>query len=273
MRTSYLIIIALLVAVQLNAQSMKKQYQREVEQLLQRADSGNGPVVTEADLAHLPEPVQQYLHYVGVVGKPLPAYFTVKGRARMRSNPEDPWMAMVSEQYNLLKEPVRAFYLKAKKMGLPAVGLHLYKEGKAFMVVKLLNLFKVVDARGPEMNQSETVTFFNDMCVMAPATLIDRSIQWEVLDDRQVKAYFTRKGITISAELFFDEEGRLVNFRSYDRYEIIGKACNNYPWETPILEYGEFNGYRLPTRANLDYLRPEGRFTYGEFEITGVVYK
>ena len=29
------------------------------------------------------------------------------------------------------------------------------------------------------MNQGETVTMFNDMCVMAPATLIHRAIEWE----------------------------------------------------------------------------------------------
>ena len=34
------------------------------------------------------------------------------------------------------------------------------------------SLFGVVDARGTEMNQGETVTFFNDVCVLAPGTLV-----------------------------------------------------------------------------------------------------
>jgi hypothetical protein len=29
------------------------------------------------------------------------------------------------------------------------------------------------------MSQSETVTLFNDMCIMAPATLVDAPIAWE----------------------------------------------------------------------------------------------
>jgi hypothetical protein len=57
--------------------------------------------------------------------------------------------------------------------GLPVDGLHLYAEPEASMQIKIAHLLQVVDAKGPEMNQSETVTMFNDMCLLAPATLID----------------------------------------------------------------------------------------------------
>jgi hypothetical protein len=41
------------------------------------------------------------------------------------------------------------------------------------------------------MTQSETVTLFNNMCLMAPATLIDSAIVWEAIDARTTKARFT----------------------------------------------------------------------------------
>ena len=53
------------------------------------------------------------------------------------------------------------------------------------------------------MNMSETVTLFNDMCLFAPATLIDKEILWEPVDPRTVWARFTHNGITISAMLYF----------------------------------------------------------------------
>lgn len=40
------------------------------------------------------------------------------------------------------------------------------------------------------MDKTETVTLFNDMCLMAPATLIDRRIQWQEIDRNSVKATF-----------------------------------------------------------------------------------
>ena len=49
------------------------------------------------------------------------------------------------------------------------------------------------------MTQGETVTMFNDMCVMAPATLIDPAIVWEPVDARTARASFTNAGYRIRA--------------------------------------------------------------------------
>jgi len=41
---------------------------------------------------------------------------------------------------------------------------------------------------------------------------------------------------------------------------------------TPVKEYREFNGMRLPSFAYTIYHRPDGDFCYGEFEIKSVEY-
>jgi len=177
-------------------------------------------------------------------------------------------MQFTSEQYNFFETPFRAFYIRAVKMGIPAVGLHLYKNETATMVIKLLNLFKVVNAKGPEMNQGETVTVLNDMCFMAPGSLISKNIKWETMETGQVKATFTNGKITVSAILTFDEEGKLVNFLSLDRFETAdGKNYQNFPWETPVKAYRKFGDYYLPSKADVIYKRPEGDFCYLEFSL------
>ena len=131
-------------------------------------------------------------------------------------------------------------------MGIPAKGLHLYKDEKAIMIIRLAGLFKVADAKGFEMNQGETVTIFNDMCCMAPATLIDKNIQWKILDSLTVKATYTNGSIAISANLVFNEKGELINFISNDRFETAdGKIYNSYPWSTPIKEYADLKGMKV----------------------------
>jgi hypothetical protein len=157
-------------------------------------------------------------------------------------------------------------------MGVPVVGLHLYKNETATMVIKLLNLFKVVDAKGHEMNQAETVTILNDMCFMAPGSLINKNITWKTMDAGQVKATFTNGQITVSAILTFDDEGKLVNFISYDRFETDGKTFTNLPWETPVKDYRTVNGYKLPSKADVIYKRPEGDFCYLEFSLEEIKY-
>lgn len=60
-------------------------------------------------------------------------------------------------------------------------GFHCFKNGEAYMDIRLLSIFKVEYQSGAVIVTSETVTFFNDMCVMAPAALIDKRIKWFAL--------------------------------------------------------------------------------------------
>ncbi|MBN2616291.1 MAG: hypothetical protein JXR71_11425 [Bacteroidales bacterium] len=248
---------------------LKKRYAREVSEGLSRLGSHSLGIVTEADVEHLPEKVQQYLRYTGVMGCEKVTRFFVRalGTIRMQEG-EKEWMTFESQQYNFLDVPTRLFYIKARKRGVPATGLHHFKNGVASMVIKLAGLFTIADARGDEMNQSEAVTFFNDMCLMAPATLVSPTIRWKEMSVNHLKADFRIGHVTISAYLYFDNEGRLVNFVSYDRYESVdGKSYHNYPWKTPVLEYGEFNGFRLPSKADAIWEKPEGDFCYGKFNL------
>lgn len=229
-------------------------------------------VITEGDIAHLPLPVQEYLRYTKSVGQERVKNFRAEFVGILRSSPDDKGMNVESVQYNFYENPSRYFYITAKKMGLPAKALHLYKDETATFQVKMLNWINVVDAKGEKMNQGETVTLFNDMCVIAPPTLIDPRIEWETINDTAVKACFTNGGIKISAELHFNSKHELVNFISYDRYETDGELYNNYPWSTPVENYKILNGYLLPSRGKMIYHKPEGDFTYGVLEYKSVKY-
>jgi hypothetical protein len=252
---------------------MKKKYLKEVRLRFQSEKPVTTEILTENDMQHLPEPVKKYIRIAGFVGKEKISNVFLKASGQIRSSEKSGWMQFTSEQYNFFENPFRAFYIRAVKMGVPAVGLHLYKNEEATMVIKLLNLFKVVDAKGPEMNQAETVTVLNDMCFMAPGSLIDKNITWETMDAGQVKATFTNGQITISAILTFDEEGKLMNFLSFDRFETSdGKIYINNPWETPVTEYRKIGDYYLPSKADVIYKRPEGDFCYLEFRLQEIKY-
>ncbi len=252
---------------------MKRQYKNEVRTGLLRTNSVIPSLIAKNDLDHLPPIVKKYLIQSGIVGTERLHNMRIKFEGRIRSKPKDSWMNFSSEQYNFFDHPTRIFYIKAYKMGIPAMGIHLYRDEKASMVIKLLGLFKIVDARGSEMNQGETVTVFNDMCCMAPATLIDKSIHWEIVDPLTVKAMFTNGKITISATLIFNESGELKNFISNDRFETTdGNTYNNYPWSTPVKESKVVNGIRVCSSASTIYQRPDGDFCYGEFVLKEIEY-
>jgi len=252
---------------------MKRTYKKAVLEALERTKNIKIESLTEADIKHLPAIVQKYLHYTGSVGKEKVLNFRAEFQGGIRSNSTEDYMPLKSVQYNFTDRPTRLFYIVAKKKGIPAKGIHLYRDQTAIMLIKIFGLFTVVDARGKEMNQGETVTLFNDMCFMAPASLIDRNIEWKEVDGLTVVAQFTNGNITVSSKLYFNEEGELVNFVSNDRFETTdGKNYISYPWSTPVTGYTNINGYLLPSGAKLIYEHPDEDFCYGEFNLVNIEY-
>ena len=252
---------------------MKKTYKKLVLEALERTSTILNENLREEDIQHLPAIVQKYLHYSGSMGKEKVSNFRAVFTGGIRSNSTEDFMPLKSVQYNFFDKPTRLFYIVAKKKGIPAKGIHLYKDQTAIMLIKIFGLFTVVDAKGKEMNQGETVTLFNDMCFMAPASLIDRNIEWTEVDNITVDAKFTNSNITINARLFFNEEGELVNFLSNDRFETSdGKTYKNYPWITPVSGFTNINGYRLPSGAKLIYKHPDEDLCYGEFNLVSIEY-
>ncbi len=160
--------------------------------------------------------------------------------------------------------------MKAKIMGLPTYGYHKYDREGAGMLIKLESLFPIVDIKGKEMYPAETVTFFNDLCLFAPAALIDKRITWETIDPLSVKATFTTINIKISAILSFNEAGQLINFVSYDRYSV--SEMKAFPFSTPAKNYKNINGYNLATYGEATWHYPDGEFVYGKFELKEIEY-
>jgi hypothetical protein len=266
------ILLIIAISLILISQNMKSKYKKAVRHELERTKSLKPDLLTETDMEHLPEVVKKYIRYTGFVGKEKILNFRLECNGGIRFNPDEEYMPLRSVQYNFMDLYSRLFYIVAKKKGIPAIGLHLYQNAKAVFQIKILGLFTVVNAKGPKMDQGETVTVLNDMFFMAPGSLIDKRIQWEIIDSLSVKTIFTNDNISVSAVLYFNDEGKLINFTSNDRFDTDGKEYKNYPWETPVIEYRVFNSYRLPSKAKLIYKRPEGDFCYAEFELLSIEY-
>jgi len=267
------VIFLVVVIIGYGTWSFNNTYKTEVLESLKHVVSIDDPALTESDLQPLPEPVRNYLRYCGVVGKPKVGNFKVEFKGKIRADEQSEWMPFTSIQYNFMEVPTRQFYMKATMKNLPVTGFHSFENGIAFMDIRLFSLFTVQNQSGKEMNIAETVTFFNDMCCMAPATLIDNRIQWLETEGNRVKASFTNNGITISSWLYFNNQGELINFISNDRYALVnGIGMKQLPWSTPLKNYKLIKGYKLASSAETIYEYPDGPLWYGTFTLTNVEY-
>ena len=140
------------------------------------------------------------------------------------------------------------------------------------MRVRLLGALALVDARGPVMDRSETVTLFNDMCILAPGSLLEASIRWQPIDARSARASFTNGKNTISAVLMFDAAGMLSNFISEDRSRASadGRTFSPQRFSTPVRDYRSYRGQQLASYGEAHFHPPQGEFAYVELHILDV---
>ncbi len=267
------VIVLIITVIGYSTYRFSNSYKKEVDIGLNQTASTSDVLLTDADVQPLPEPVKKYLRYTGALNKPKVRNFKVEFSGQIRKNELSDWMPFTSIQYNFLDSSTRLFFMNATMNYLPVAGFHCFKNGTAFMDIRLFSLFPVQYQTGPEMGVAETVTFFNDMCCMAPATLIDKRIKWIETQGNNVKAEFTNNGITISAWLYFNDKGELINFVSNDRYAVSENGTmKQIPWSTPLKEYQLVSGHQLTGYAETIYTYPKGDFRYGNFRLTAIEY-
>ncbi len=234
-------------------------------------------VVIEADLAALPALIARYLRRSGAVGRPRVTAFAARVHGRIRGGPDKPWMTFIGEQVNTYgPRPQRLFLMDATMFGLPVDVLHVFDDRAATMRAKACSAVSMVDAAGPDMERAETVTLFNDMCVMAPAALVNAPVSWQPVDDRRVRGTYTNGRETITAELVFNDEGDLVDFVSDDRLRAAhnGRTFTPQRWSTPLRDYQYFGSRRISVTGEGHWHAPppEGEFTYLEFHLDDITY-
>jgi hypothetical protein len=281
-----ILIPVIVVALSAAPWSLQARFDRDVAQglALRPADL---PVVSDADIASLPAPVQRYLRFAGAVGKPRVWNYRLRYDGGLRSAPDKAFMVGTIDQQSFVNPPARHFLVHMSMYGIPVEAYHRYVGAAATFNVKLASLVQVVDAEGPDMNRAETVTLFNDMWLLAPSTLIDAGIVWEEVDPLTVRARWSNTGNCVSATLSFDASGALTNFVSEDRARAEdlknlgatemspGSAVGisgRLRWSTPISGWRDVGGRKLPVSAKAVWHLPKGDFVYGYFEIVDATY-
>jgi hypothetical protein len=246
-------------------------FKREVANIFSEAGAEKSAVVTEADLAGLPEIVQRYLRYTGGVGQPRIQTVRLKQRGDMRRAADKPWMPMKAVEYYTTNPP--AFIWKGDFKAAPLfkiTALDHYRNGRGNMRIKLLGLFKVADLRAPELDEATLVRFFSEG-IWFPTVYLEDYITWEAIDSLSARASMNYQGVTAAGVFTFNEMGQVVNFETERHMEKEGEF-ELKPWSTPIEGYKEMNGMMIPTSGKAIWHLEDGEFPYWRGEIFDLEY-
>jgi hypothetical protein len=226
--------------------------------------------ITDAGLDHLPPAAQRYLRFMGVPGRPRVWSFRTRFRGQIRLQPRQPWMRFDAWQYNTAQPVARVVEMRILFAGVaPMFGSDVYVAGTGQMHGELFGLVTVADGRGPAFDVSELVTYVNDAVLLAPSMLLSDATNWIHVDDHAFDVTFTDAGHTVRARVLVDDSGRLVDFRTEDRWYAGPTPPVRTPWRTPVDGWTrEPDGRRLPTGAAATWQLPAGDLTYvrGRFD-------
>lgn len=266
------IIIFLVITISTIANMLfNRKVKKEVSLLFGSNMKNKKEIIQKEDLQGLPLPVQKWLERSKIIGKEKITSVRLKQKGLMRIKEDGPWMPAEAEQYFTVDEP--GFIWKARVNMAPFLyfaGMDKYKEGKGYMNIKILSLFSVVNATGPEMDQGTLLRYLGEM-TWFPTAALSNYIKWEPIDLNSARATMSYKGVTASAVFMFNNNGDLVNFTAKRFRETNGKYVLE-DWGAIAKDYQEFQGIRIPNKMEVMWKLKTGDFTWYQVEITDVEY-
>lgn len=235
------------------------------------AENTRQRVITEDDLLRVPPPVQRYLRFTGVVGKPWVETVRLKYVGRFRLGADKPWMPISVSQSYTVDPPGFVWKATFKIAGLPLMFANdTYKGGHGHMQGKLLGLYTVVDGQGEEIDQGTMVRYLQEM-TWFPGAYLSSAITWDAVDDHASDVTFTDGGKSVHARMYFDDAGRLLTFIAPRYGEFNGQYALR-TWTAPITEYRSFAGFNLPAAGKGVWQLPEGDLSYVDVHVTEIAY-
>jgi hypothetical protein len=226
---------------------------------------GDATPVADSDLAGLPDAVQRYLRFMGVVGRPRDWSFRARFVGRFRLRHRLGWMPAEAWQYNSGVDVARVFVMRLRLAGIvPMVGRDTYVDGRGRMLGRLLDRVTVADGQGDEFDIGELTTYLNDAILVAPSMLLGAATTWSGIDDHTFDVTLSDAGRHVTGRVFLDDRGAPCDFSTTDRFADLPGGLVRAEWRTPVDGWENVDGRPLPGPMRAVWELPEGGLPYVE---------
>jgi hypothetical protein len=226
-------------------------------------------IVAEDELAGLPEPVQRWLRWAGVVGRPRAATVRLLQEGEFRLGEERSWMPYTAEQH-FTTDPHGVICRASFRMA-PLLSIHgrdLYRDGIGDIDMRALSLIPVAHKHGGMLDQGALLRYLGEI-IWFPSAALRPYMTWEAVDASASRATMAYGNVIASATFFFDEQGRPVNLLAVRNNDARGKP---ELWSIPMTDHGEFDGICVPVAGAGKWTYETGDFTYIHWRVTDIQY-
>ncbi|MEX2410789.1 MAG: DUF6544 family protein, partial [Candidatus Paceibacterota bacterium] len=270
---SYITLLILPIMIS-SCSSLKRLYLSEIEQSISDNNINKSEYYSEEDFSNLPQLVQQYFNYCGYVGKEKIENVKIDYcNSFIKMSPEKRWLKIKYYQVNFTQNPTRLAYISSKIIGIFSFeGRDKYQDGKGNMLIRLLKLFTVADAKGKEMDESALVTLLSEVLFM-PSLATKEQIMWKGIDEKSVEAKFIDKDNVVSGIFYFNDNNEFISFTTEDRY--YSQKDGSYKkirWSIELNNYKDFKGIRFPESVKAIWHMDDKDYEYFRAQIRDVQY-
>jgi hypothetical protein len=253
-------------------------WQSGTTRLQSRLEAGRGRIIPNTydsnELEGLPAPVQRYFLASLQDGQPIiaAAELGLEGEIDIGRGK---WSKATATQSVVMQRP--GFHWDARVSIAPATKIFVldaYVAGTGVLKAKLFGLVPVVKVpSSPELTHAELMRFLAEAPLYPTKLLPSQGVVWEPIDDRSARATLADGDLRVSLVFDFDEAGLIGGVRAGGRYRAQGEKMVQTPWEVRFSEYHERSEMRIPVRAEVAWILPEGRTPYWRGRVTDVMYK
>ncbi len=264
------VVILVVAVVAAGSCHFDRRVQRERAVLIAAAVDRAGPV-KRAPSANLPAAVRRWFERSGGGGQPVPRLARVRQRGVMRTEPNGKWLPFEADQLVSLFEP--GFIWNARIDAAPLIhiaGRDKYVNGRGSMLIKLLSLFPIADARGVEIDQGALVRFLAELSWF-PAAARSEYLEWEEIDAMAARATITVEGLSVSGVFRFNAAGDVTSFEAR-RFYVSREGASLEDWFVSMIGWKELAGVRVPHQSEVMWKLKGGDYQWLKLEITAIEY-
>lgn len=213
-------------------------------------------------MAHLPELLRRYYERCVDDVPPAADGAVITQRGEMRLAEERGWKPFTAEQWLAAREVAFCWHARVKMAPLvTAVVEDAFENGHGRLDAKMWGVVPVAHERGIEIDRGEVQRYLAELPWNPTAIVHNPALRFEARGDAAVRVLLGDAYVDLS----FDEHGDVVT--SFTESRSRGTE-GSFPWEGTFMDYEMLGGVRVPTRAEVAWHMPAGKFTYWRATIT-----
>ena len=252
---------------------LKGRFERGVEEILANSDDISDRRFYFGQLDGLPEPVQRYFKYCLSYRQSYLSYVRLKHGGFFRQGEDQEWMGIRGEEYFTTQNPAFIWYGEIRPFPFIWIAARdLYVEGRSSMLVKLMSLITLADAKGEEMDQSGLVRFLSEAPWFPTVLLPGDHLGWEEVDSNSAKATIQDHGLQVSAIFHFNKKGEITHMVTEDRFRAVNDEYCRERWTTYYRRYREVDNVKIPIEGEAVWNLDTGNFSYARFILTDIEF-